>query len=255
MRCTAILLSLLLLTLGVAAEDDFTITVSGEGTIFVPADTVLVSVGVASSVQSDENVTLASENNAKKLNDTIKALIDSGLDEEAVLSDRSSSCETIQFYSKVCNNSTCTVEEKVINQISDRATLQLDADDESLKQYLQIAEDEGASASVIGYRLSDTESAMAEARKKAMDNAKDGAEELAFIANLKLGNIVDIYEPMAPQIYRRPWGGFNMFGYSRWMTNIFDRPSYDRPFARPSSSGSEVMAVTSYVVVTYKVSP
>jgi uncharacterized protein YggE len=251
MKIVAIVLSILLLSLSAAAQENFTLTVTGEGTVTVPADTVFVTVSVTTS---QENVTLASAENAEQLNRTIEALVDAGVQREDILSGRGRSSQRIQTYQRVCNGTNCTiVEDKVVSQITEQITLQLDrGDQDTLDKYLETAEAQGATATVTGYRLSDPGPAMEDARKAAVEDAQKNAEELASAAGLKLDKMLEIYEPWAPSISRRSFGSSSM----RWMmTDFFDWPSFGRcHYETASSAEPGMLEVTSYVVVTYQVS-
>lgn len=232
MKRMAILLSLIILaTLSVsAAEDDTpTLSVVGEGMVTVPADTVMISVSVESS---NENTTLADAENQEKLERTKEALVAAGVKPEDILSGKSSGLMNFQSTSRVCrtvNNSTiCDVEAANTSTLTSALTLQLKTTDETrINQVMDAARSAGASPVVIGYSLSDTASAIADARKKAVEDARSNAEGMAGAAGVRLGNVVDISEYAYPQIM----------------------------MAQPviSSSRPDAVNVASYVVVTYEI--
>jgi uncharacterized protein YggE len=80
----------------------------------------------------------------------------------------------------------------------------------------------------MGYSISDKSQAIAAARKKAIDNARSNAEDMASAAGVKLGKAIDIKD----------------YGYP----NI----SFNEPFGSPSTLPGTV-SVTSYVAVTYEI--
>jgi uncharacterized protein YggE len=228
----AILLSLSVLASlsASAAEDDSpTLSVVGEGMVTVPADTVLIAVSVESS---NENATQADAENQEKLDRAKEALIAAGVKPEDILSGKSSGLMSFQSSSRVCrteNNSTiCDVDDTSTSSLSSSLTLQLKTIDEArVNQVLEAARSEGASPAIIGYSLSDTASAVADARKKAVEDARSNAEGMASAAGVRLGKVVDITEYAYPQIM----------------------------LAQPviSSSSPDAVNVASYVVATYEI--
>lgn len=258
MKSMAILLSLALaltfLIPAVAAEDTFTLTVMGEGTVVVPADTVFVTV---SAVSTDENVSFASAKNAEDLNRTIEALVDVGLDRDGILPGRGRSVQTIRTYARTYNDTTSeVVAQEVTNRITEQVTIRLSTeDDKMLGRCLDTAEAENASVEITGYGLSDTGPAMIRARRKAVEDARYNAEELASAAGLKLGKTVDIFEPSPPRVCCR-YTDQDSFG--PWMMNAFEWPSphmYHSTNRATRTEESGMVGVISRVVVTYEVSP
>ncbi|MEA2045913.1 MAG: SIMPL domain-containing protein [Euryarchaeota archaeon] len=256
MKSMAILLSLALTFLipAVAAEDTFSLTVMGEGTVVVPADTVFVTVSV---VSTDENVSFASAKNAEDLNRTIEALVDAGLDKDGILPGRGRSVQTIRTYTRTYNDTTSeVVAQEVTNRITEQVTIGLSTEDEGvLKRCLETAEAENASVEITGYGLSDAGPAMIRARRKAVEDARYNAGELASAAGLKLGKTVDIFEPSPPRVRCR-YTDWDSFG--PWMMNAFEWPSphmYHSTSRATRTEESGMVEVISRVVVTYEVSP
>lgn len=232
MKRLAILLSFMafaILSACTAEDDSPTLSVVGEGTVTVPADTVLISVTVESS---NENSAQAEAENQEALDRTKEALMDIGVKPEEIMSGKSSGFRSIQSNSRVCrtvNNSTiCDVESSNATTMSSSLTIRLKAgDDSKIDQVLDAAESSGASAVVVGYSLSDASSAVADARKKAVENARSNAEGMAAAAGVRLGDVVDIRE------YGYP--GIMMF----------------QPFESPAGQG--MVEVSTYVMATYEI--
>lgn len=232
MKRLAILLSFMILAAlsASAAEDDNpTLSVVGEGLVTVPADTVMISVSVESN---NENSTLADAENQEKLDRTKEALMTVGVQPEDIMSGKSSGLMSFQSSSKVCrtvNNSTiCDVDSTNASALTSSITLQLKTTEEArINQVLEAARSTGAVPTVIGYSLSDTGPAMADARKKAVEDARSNAEGMATAAGVRLGKVVDISEYAYPQIM----------------------------LAQPviSSSRPDTVNVASYVVATYEI--
>lgn len=232
MKRLAILLSFIVfvaLSACTAEEDNPTLSVVGEGTVTVPADTVMILVTVGSH---NENSTLAEAENQETLDRTREALMAEGVKPEEIMSGKSSGFTSFQSNSRVCrtvNNSTiCDVVSSNATTLSSSLTLQLKTkDDSKINQVLEAAKSSGASADVMGYSLSDTSSAVADARKKAVEDARSNAEGMAEAAGVHLGDVVDIREYAYPGIM------------------------VVQPFG--SSSRPGMVEVSTYVMVTYEI--
>jgi uncharacterized protein len=234
MKRLAILLGLVLLTAmaaSAASEGKPGITVLGEGTAMVPADTVIISVGVQSS---NANATQAAAENAQRLNKTIDALTSVGVKKEEIMPGQSSGIISGQSYSKVCrtvdNNTTCDVmQSNATNLLTNSILISLKTADQSeINSVLETAKSQGASASIEGYSISDKGPAIASARKNAIENAKSNAEDMASAAGVTLGKAIDISDYGYPDV------------------------SMNEPFGSPSIKSGTV-SVTAYVVVTYEI--
>ncbi len=232
MKRLIILLSLVALTAlsaSAAQNDSPTLSVVGEGAVTVPADTVLIAVSVESS---NENSTLANAENQEKLDRTKEALVAAGVKPEDILSGKSSGLTSFQSSSRVCrtvNNSTvCDVESSNKSTLTSSMTVQLKSiDEEKINRVMEAAKTAGASPIIIGYSLSDTSSAMADARKKAVEDARANAEGMASAAGVRLGKVLDISE----------------YGYPQVMLA--------QPFM--PTSKPDTVNVATYVVVTYEI--
>jgi len=209
------------------------ITVMGEGTVSVPADTVTISIGVETS---DANATRARAENDLKLNQTIRALADVGVSRSDVLPGVSSSASSAQSSVRICNtvNNTTVCQESTSsdsNMIGNSVLIRIDASDSSrISRVLETARASGATAVVVGYGLNDEAPVMAQARKIAVENARASAEEMATAAGVQLGRVM----------------------------NISDYPGTEMAVAQygisPTSSKSGMVDVTAYVTVTYEIS-
>jgi uncharacterized protein YggE len=250
MKWLAIVIGILLISCIAAAGEIPSITVVGEGTVTVPADVVYIAVGVANT---NDNATLAEQVNAAQLNATLEALIAAGIDREDILPGYARSTQSTQIYTRVGNNTTCEVESyNVANLSTTQVTIQLDSTDEDfVDKILETAESSGASAGVSGYGLSDTSSAMAEARKKAVEDARENAEELAYLYGATLGGVLSIYELSYPQI-SSSLEIANLDPETMW--DMFEESeSQILSFFGMISGNPEMLDVTSSVRVTYEI--
>ena len=126
------------------------------------------------------------------------------------------------------NNTTAVWENNTQKAYSlERSTVvRLNTTDESrINEVLNAARSTGADAYVAGYSLRDSSKAMAEARQKAIANAKENAAQVASEAGGSLGKVLDVSD----------------YGYQ------------DIEMANPGSSGQmSMIEVTSGVIVTYE---
>jgi uncharacterized protein YggE len=199
----------------------YTIQAIGEGTVTVSADTVTIGAYVESS---NENSTLAEAEAQEMLSRTTAALMNAGVDEKEIGSGQNAGVSRLQLSSKVCrtinNNTTC--EESATNKLEKSILIRLKTTDQSrIRSVIDAASSAGASAKVIGYGLSDPSSAVADAHKMAVANARKNAADIAQAAGGRLGSVVDVAE-------------------------------YYPPFVRSSDSPGMV-DVTSMVLATYRI--
>ena len=204
-----------------------TLTVVGEGTVSVPADTATISVSVQSG---NENMTEASVAVQEKMAQVIDALKAAGVKDEEIMPGQASGVTSYQSTSKVCkrvNNSTvCENDTTSLSSLERSTIIRLKSTDETrINRVLDAARSAGAQAQVAGYGLSDSGKAATEARQKAVANAKENAAAMAAAEGMRLGKVLDISD----------------YGY---------------PMALNDYSGSSaqlgMVDVTSYVVVTYE---
>ena len=205
----------------------YTMTMAGEGTTTVPADAALISVSVESN---NENMTMARAEVQTKMDQLLDVLKKAGVKDADILPGQSSGVTSYQSSSKVSkrvNNTTVWENNTQKASSLERSTVvRLNTTDESrINEVLNAARSTGADAYVAGYSLRDTSKAMAEARQKAIANAKENAAQVASEAGGSLGKVLDVSD----------------YGYP------------DIEMANPGSSGQMSMIdVTSGVIVTYE---
>lgn len=233
MKRLALLLGLALLTVYVvsaAGQGTQGIRVFGEGTATVPADTVIISVAAQSN---NTNAAQAAAENTLLLNKTIDALTGAGVQKDEIMPGQSSGISSSHFESNVCrriNNTTvCENTSNALSLLTSSILIRLKTTDQDrVNSVLETAKSHGAMASITGYSISDKSQAIADARKKAIDNARSNAEDMASAAGVKLGKAIDVKDYGYPSI------------------------SFNEPFGSPSTSPGTV-SVTSYVAVTYEI--
>jgi uncharacterized protein YggE len=204
-----------------------TLTIVGEGTVTVPADTAIVSVSVESNIN---NMTAAQAAVQEKMGRVIDALKAAGVNDEEILPGQSSGVTSFQSTSKVCkkvNNSTvCENNTAQASSLERSLIVRLKSTDSSrINQVLEAARSAGAQADVAGYGLSNAGKAAAEARQRAVANAKENAAGLAAAEGVRLGKVLDISD----------------YGYPLALNDYYG-----------SSTQLGMVDVTSYVIVTYE---
>ena len=204
-----------------------TLTIVGEGTVTVPADTATISVSVESG---NENMTEAQAAVQGKMGRVIDALKAAGVKDEEILPGQSSGVSSFQSTSKVCkrvNNSTvCENNTAQASSLERSTVIRLKSMDESrINRVLDAARSAGAQAHVEGYGLSDSSKAASEARQKAVANAKENAAEMAAAEGVRLGKVLDISD----------------YGYPVALSDYYG-----------GSAQPGTVEVTSYVIVTYE---
>lgn len=231
MKRLAILLGLAFLAVLVVGAGQGTqgIRVFGEGTATIPADTVIISVAVQSN---NTNASQAAAENALLLDKTINALTGAGVQKDEIMPGQSSGISNTHLESNICrqvNNTTvCENTSKALSLLTSSILIRLKtADQDKVNSILETAKSQGATASIMGYSISDKSQAIAEARKNAIDNARSNAEDMASAAGVKLGKAIDISD-YGPSV------------------------SFNQPFESPVTSTGTV-SVTSIVAVTYEI--
>ncbi|MCK9565484.1 MAG: SIMPL domain-containing protein [Methanothrix sp.] len=204
-----------------------TLTIVGEGTVTVLADTATVSVSVESDIN---NMTAAQAAAQEKMGKVIDALKAAGVKDEEILPGQSSGVSSFQSTSKVCkrvNNSTVCENNTASASSLERSTVVRlkSTDDSRINRVLDAARSAGAKAYVAGYGLSDSSKAAAEARQKAVANAKENAAEMAASEGMRLGKVLDISD----------------YGYPAALNDYYG-----------SSAQFGTVDVTSYVIVTFE---
>jgi uncharacterized protein YggE len=205
-----------------------TLTVVGEGKVSVPADIATISVFVQSG---NENMTEASASVQEKMAQVINALKAAGVKDEEIMPGQASGVTSYQSTSKVCkrvNNSTvCENDTTSLSSLKRSTIIRLKSTDETrINHVLDAARSAGAQADVEGYGLSDTGmAAAAQARQKAVVNAKENAAAMAAAEGLRLGAALDISDYRYPMALNDYYSGSAQLG---------------------------MVDVTSYVVVTYE---
>jgi hypothetical protein len=231
MKCLAIsfaiMIAVLLPAYAQGTNPALPLPIAGEGTVTVPADTTIISVSVQSG---NENRTAASADAQEKMDRVIDAVKRAGVKDEEIMPGQSSGVSSFQSTSRVCrkeNNSTvCENDTLQVSSLEISAVIRLNSTDESrINSLLNAAKSAGAEAYLAGYGLSDASEAAAQARQRAVANARENAAAMAAAEGLRLGKVMDISD----------------YGYPAGLADYYG-----------SSSQAGMVDVTSYVIVTYE---
>lgn len=177
------------------------ITVSGEGKVYVQPDIALINLGVTSTGDTTADVITR---NTEKMNAVIKSLKDNGIEEKDIQT-TNYSLSPLYNYTEAAG--------RVFQGYTLEQNLQVKVRDfEKVGQILQQAVAKGSNlASNLQFTVENPEQYKQEARQKAVDQAKQKAQDLASASGIGLGKLINIYEnynyPMYDSIKATGIGG------------------------------------------------
>lgn len=194
MRTFAILCGILVFASSICTAQVPEISVPGEGSVTVPADTTIVTVSAESN---NQNATLATIQAEDSLNRAKDALIAAGVSTQDMLSGQGSGTSSFQSSSRVCrtvNNTTiCDVSSNSANKVVKSLLIRVNTTDQGrVNDIISAAKSAGADATVTGYGLRNSQSSFADARKKAVQNARDNAQEYVTAASEGTGKALSV---------------------------------------------------------------
>lgn len=159
------------------------VTVSGTGKFFAKPDIALVSVGVRSESTASQD---AVNRGNKIMADIINAVKESGVDEKDI--------QTTAY--NLTPNYDYTEEGRIFRgySLDQRINVKI-RDFGKISEILDKATSNGANdVGDLRFTLDDPETAKAEARAKAIDQAKEKAVSLFAQSGLKMGKLINVYE-------------------------------------------------------------
>lgn len=170
-----------------------TISVSGEGEVFAVPDTATFSVTVQ---EEAEEVADAQEAAAKKSNDIKQYLMDSGIEEKDIKTTDYSIYPQYDYTQTVCREGYCPPGNQVLRGYQTSETISVKVrDTKKAGELLSGVGSRGATnVSGISFTIDDEDALKAEARGKAIEDARAKAAELAKQLNVRLVRIVGFYE-------------------------------------------------------------
>lgn len=181
-RIVAIIMALALL-LGCGALAEETLNVTGSGTVYVAADRVSVSLGIA--INGEDLGTLQNQAN-ESMNAICQALLDAGLE--------GSNISTNYIYISPCYDYSGDVARITGYSINNNLTITTD-DIDSIGTYIDAAFAAGANSfDSINFSVQDDSEAKKKALELAVADAQGKAEVIAAASGETLGGILSISE-------------------------------------------------------------
>ena len=160
-----------------------TITISGQGKILATPDIGEVSLGVLSEAKT---VAAAQKDNTEKMNKVIKAMKDLEIDEKDL--------KTVN-YSIYPNYQYISGKSVIIGyQVSQTLAVKIRQLDKASEVLAKAAENGVNQIGSLAFTIDDPESIKAEARKKAIDDAKQKADVLKKDLGVNIVRIINFYE-------------------------------------------------------------
>lgn len=164
-----------------------TLNVTGTGTVDVQPDIAVINIGVSSK---NENLTDALDENNDKANGIKQTLIDLGVAEEDIQTSNFNVYPQQQQDMPVSPEEPAQTQTFFVVQNTVSITVR---ELNGLGDILAAVVDEGANTiNGINFNLEDPSAAMAEARQKAIADAKEQAQAIAEAAGVRLGEITSI---------------------------------------------------------------
>jgi uncharacterized protein len=194
-----LVLALVLTACGTATAQPRTLSVSGNGTVYLAPDIAYIYIGVHSE---DPAIATAVSNNNTQAQALVDALKNAGV-AEADIQTSNFNVYLNQTYDKQTGQSTGS--DYAVDNTVNITVRELT----KLGSLLNTAVSAGANnISGITFDVADKTTAMAQARQKAMENAASLASELAQTAGATLGEIQNIsYSDVSPSPYSYGMGG------------------------------------------------
>lgn len=169
--------------IGKTAESKNEITISGEAEVIAVPDIAKVQISMFTEKQT---VAEAQNENSKRMNDLIAAIKDLKIEEKDI--------KTTSYY--ITPEYDWTDEGRIFKgyRVSQEIEIKIRKTD-VISQVLAVAGNKGAdNIGSLSFEIDDLEAVKQQARIKAIENAKDKAEELAKAMDVKLGSITNFSE-------------------------------------------------------------
>lgn len=196
---TILMLAAMLLAFGALAESE-TLSVTGNGTVYVEADRVRASLGISmqgadlAQLQQDANRTIIA------ICDSLKAV---GLDEKSIT--------TNYIYISPRYDYSESVERMVGYAITNSLSI-VTSDIDRIGEYIDAAFSAGANSfDSIEFFISDSSAAQNKALELAVQDAMNKGETIAAASGCKLAGIIEIYEGSQADYYANSRAGAKYF--------------------------------------------
>ena len=160
------------------------ITVSGEGKVYATPDIATVTLGIETNGKSVKEIT---QTNVSAMNKIIEEVKNLGIEDKDIQTTQYSVTPQYNYTEK---------EGRVPNGYTINQNIEVKIRNfDNISGVLDVATQNGANVvSSLAFTIDDPEQFRAEARAKAIEQAKAKAETLAKQAGVKLGEIINVYE-------------------------------------------------------------
>ncbi|MFA7216590.1 MAG: SIMPL domain-containing protein [Candidatus Paceibacterota bacterium] len=183
-----------------------TISVSGTAEVFAIPDTASLSFSV---VEEGKDVAEARDKSAKKINSIIDSIKSMGVEDKDIKTTGYNAYPRYDYTRVLCNEFSCPPSKQVLigYEVSQTITLKIRKTDKAGEILTKVGDLGASNISGLDFVVDDMDAIKAEAREKAIANAKDKAKALSKSLNVKLVDIVSFYEMEPSDIYGRGMGG------------------------------------------------
>lgn len=170
-----------------------TITVNGTGEVFAIPDTGEFSFSV---VEEGATVKLAQDKATKKMNDILAAIKSLGIEEKDVKTIGYTSYPKYEYRTMACAQGYCPPGKSVLTgyEVSHTISVKVRKTDKAGEALTLVGTLGASNISGLNFVTDDIEKVRAEARDKAIKDAKEKAQELSKSLGVKLVKIVSFYE-------------------------------------------------------------
>jgi hypothetical protein len=175
---------------GMNKPSDHQITFSGIGSVYAKPDLVLTSFSVITEAETVEETMTP---NAEKMNEIINAIKEQGVEQNDI---KTTDFNIYPRYEYPKSSTYYYESERMLVGYEMTQTVEVKIRDlTKVGEIIQSATDAGANqVGSLQFTIDDQDSLKAEAREKAIQNAKDKAQELASQLGIKLGKIISFSE-------------------------------------------------------------
>lgn len=176
------------------------ISVNGKGEVVAVPDTGDVSFSV---VENAKNVKDAQDASAKKINAIIDALKALGIEEKDIKTVGYNSYPKYEYTQGVCTNYGCPGGKQILTgyEVSQTIDVKIRKTDQAGDVLTKIGDLGASNISGLNFIVDDMDKITAEARDKAIEDAKAKAQELADSLGVRLRKIVNYYDSSGGPIY------------------------------------------------------
>jgi uncharacterized protein YggE len=218
-----------------------TISVSGEGEVMAVPDIGQFSFAVRAE---GEDAAAAQNNSAEAINAILAYLEEAGVEEKDIKTQNYNLHPKYRYEERVCPaGGYCPPGERVVDgyEVSQNVTVKVRNLDEAGTLISNVGERGATNISSLQFTIDDTDVLQAEAREKAIADAKEKAQKLADELGMQLDRIVGFYE-----------GGNDGYGYMERSVMAMDMDEgMGGKMVAPSIPVGE-NEITSNVTITYQ---